>query len=406
MKVVWLCQYSLQYVSSKLKINIDPSQIHPATWLHYLAKEIRNHPNIDLHIITPSYYLDKDYEFTEGNVTYHLLKIWYPHLGRKFNYLYSRMTLGFNYPLLKRKFLKIINEIGPDIINLHGTEHFYGIYLNEIKYPVLVWMQGIINHVIKYENSFQFRNKLENENRVLRHQKYYITIPSNMEELILKRNSRAKFFHLYYPISGNAFELQSENVQKENDIVYVGSICKRKGIEDLLEATYKIVEKIPQLKVKVIGHSDANYLANIKKIISDSKIRNNVNIRGAIPDHDEVLLEVKKSKIFILPTYVDSGPRSVAESMAIGTPVISYDLDGLPLMIKNGVSGILIEKGNINQLSEAAISLLQDDAKREDISKIAHEYARNNFYAPRIVQELINIYKIIIANSEKDMNKT
>ncbi|MBA4317782.1 MAG: hypothetical protein C0412_05225 [Flavobacterium sp.] len=393
MKLVWLCNYSLYYLKDRIDLNLDAKRFHPATWLLYLQEEIRQRQNIDLHIISISSAIERDLTIKDGNVNYYFFST------RKYR-IPGRVEPYLPKYFLYSKIVKLINDIEPDIVTAHGTEGHYGIILNRLRYPSIVWMQGLIHHVVKHDNTFLMRRKLQNEKKVFRNQKSYITIPSNMEEIILENQADAKFFHLYYPISNYAFSLKSENFKKENDIVFVGQIVKRKGIEDLIEAVKKIKEKFIDIKVKIIGFSYNNYIEEIKNRIIHYNLENNIRIIGSLPNHDDVLREVKKSKIFILPTYVDTGPRSVAESMAIGTPVISYNIDGLPVMIQNGVSGILVEKGNTNQLAEASINLLSDEKKRVSISEEAYKYAQDNFFAPKIVDKLIDVYKNIILENK------
>jgi glycosyltransferase involved in cell wall biosynthesis len=393
MKIVWLCNYSLFYLKDKVDTNVESKHFHPATWLLYLQEEIRNRQNIELHIIAISAAIKEDITVKDGNVFY------YFYTSKKYK-IPGRVEPYLSNYFLYRKIVKLINNIKPDIVTAHGTEGHHGLILNKLDYPSIVWIQGLIHHVVKYENSFLMRRKLKNEIKVFRKQKRYITIPSNMEEIILKNQTDAKFFHLYYPISSYAFTLKNEKDKKENDIIYVGQIVKRKGAGDLIEAVYHIKKQYSEIKVTIIGFSYNNYIDEIKTRIKHYNLQNNVRIMGSLPNHDDVMREVKISKIFILPTYVDTGPRAVAESMAIGTPVISYNIDGLPVMIKNGVSGILVEKGNIQQLAEAAICLLNDEKKRTSISEEAYKYALDNFSAPNIVDKLINIYKNIIIENK------
>lgn len=403
MKVVWLCPYSLQYINDKLDVKVDSSKFHPATWLYYLNDEINKHHEIDLHIITLTSYVDKDYTLKENNTTYHIIKHRTPHFGKFVYQLYEHFSEKYNRPLLKNKVIRLINKINPDLVNLHGTEHYYSIYVNKLKIPVLVWIQGVVNFVVKYDGSHYFDSKLLNENVIFERQKYFITVPGNMQDLISQKNINARFFNLYYPISHYAFDLYDKNVPKDNDIVFVGEIIKRKGIEDLIMAVKIIKSNFKSIKVKVIGTPRQPYMNFVNQMIIDNDLAENINIVGMIPSHDDVMLEVKKSKVFMLPTYVDTGPRSVAESMAIGTPVISYNVDGLPGMIKNGANGILVEKGNINHLAESAISLLKDEQRMSIISAEANKSARENYYAPTIVNKLIGVYKNIILE-EKNRN--
>lgn len=401
LKIVWTCPYSLKYLINKYEIQlIEKKQLYPATWLYFLQKELQNHKDLDLHIITISKYINKEYILHENNVTYYILKAIQPPLSKVLKKIFFGFELYFFHLFFftEKKMIKYVNKIDPDIINPHGTENNYAIILNKLKnkYPSVIFMQGVINLVEKGKKSLRALSRLRTENAVFKKQQNYITVPGNMEEIISEYNKDAHFYHLDYPINDFCFQLYNKEFKKDSDLIFVGSISKSKGIEDLVNAVGKVSKNLPDIKVKVIGKSLPKYLEYIKSMIKIKNLNKNFNILGFIERHDEVMKEVKKSRIFVLPTHVDSGPRSVAESMAIGTPVISYNIDGLPEMIENGKSGILVEKSNINSLAEAIINLLNNEKLRETLSKNAKRYSKNNFYAPIIAKKLINIYYDVI----------
>jgi glycosyltransferase involved in cell wall biosynthesis len=134
-------------------------------------------------------------------------------------------------------------------------------------------------------------------------------------------------------------------------------------------------------------------------------LQENIKLIGFVESHDEILMEVKKSRVFVLPTYADTGPRSVAEAMAIGTPVVSYNVDGMPFMVENNICGILAEKGNVKELAESIYSILSDDLLAARLSINAYDFAKEYFSLKKNTNELINIYKTIIDLEKSDENK-
>lgn len=395
--VVWLCNYSLQYLKDKFDFEIDSTFFHPATWMLYLNNEIQKRKNIHLHLITLSSVVDKDYVFNQNNVTYYIVKNSVRRFAERMPFinlqpLYHICESVIIDKYIKRKVLKIINSVKPDVVNLHGTEGEFGTVLNEINLPSIIWIQGMITQVVKADHHIKYKGRLKNEIELFSKQKNFITIRGSMEDIISRYNSSPHYYHLFHPNSGDTFKLKDLEVEKDSDLVYVGQIVKRKGIEDFIEAINNIKRVMPGIKAKIIGYGGGNYQKYIEQKIDEYKLGDNINMLGFVASYEDVLLEVKKSKIFVLPTYVDSGPRSVAESMTLGVPVISYNIDGLPAMIENHVSGILVEKGNIDELGEAILELLRNEQLRKNISENAYKFARENFYAPKVIDKLIEIY--------------
>lgn len=396
MKVLWLCNYSLKYLQHQLKIKIDNKSKHPIPWLYYLVQEISKIKDVELHILTLSSDLEKDYYIIEDGIHYHLIKerpFVIPTL--KFGSISKRKIHSVNI-FWKKKVLKIIEEINPDVINIHGTEGNLQVLGNNFDIPTVVWMQGLMNFVTKYQESSKYKYWLENENKIITHQKHFITFPGEMEQFIKNHNPNAKFYNIYHPNPEYAFDMFNLDITKTSDIIYAAEIVKRKGIEDFIEVTKRLKSKL-NIKSKIIGFTgNEEYLKHIKELIKSEELENNIEFVGYVEEHSDVLMEIKKSKILLLPTYVDTGPRAVAESMTIGTPVISYNVDGLPEMIENNASGILVECGNIEKLTNAVEELLTNKKKVNKIIVNAFQIALEKYSPHKVVEQLLQLYSQIL----------
>ncbi len=405
MKIIWLCNYSPHRLQEKLGLKANSSS-HPATWLYYLSMELRNRKGVELNIITVITTVEKDYFFRDESINYYILQKRPKYLPKILFKIVSKITPGIWDVLLKRRTKKIVKKIDPDIINLHGTETPFGALINKLNYPSLVSMQGLLHRIIKVDNNHLLNKMLKNEDKIFKHQRNFVSVRGNMEEIILDHNTEAKFYHLSYPISELAFQLHDKQVEQIDDIVFVGALVKRKGIEDLIEALQFVKKEIKDIKVKVIGYtSTISYIEILREKIEKYNLSENVKLLGFIDDHNDVMREIKSSKILVLPTHVDVRPNVVAESMAIGVPVISNNLDGLPEMIENEVNGILVEKGDIRELAKQIIRLLKNPGLRNELSAEAYKFAKENFDTVKAVNNLIPIYQEIInTHHEKLIN--
>ena len=108
---------------------------------------------------------------------------------------------------------------------------------------------------------------------------------------------------------------------------------------------------------------------------------------------------MKRSRIFVLPTYFDTGPLVVGESMAMGVPVIAYGVEGLPWMLGDGKHGVLVTKGDVGALAAEIEALMADNARMERYAVEAHAFARTHFYAPEVAENLTRIYRDVLRST-------
>src|SRR5205823_9199216 len=109
-----------------------------------------------------------------------------------------------------------------------------------------------------------------------------------------------------------------------------------------------------------------------------------VRFLGAQP-RSVVISELRSAQIFSLPCIVtppewpragrhDGLPLAILEAMAVGVPVISSSIGGIPAAISNDVTGILCRPGNVDDVAEALMDLMLDCGKRERLSGEARAY--------------------------------
>jgi len=399
LKVVWLCPLNLNLFKDRIKIKDDHLlNKHPATWITTLIEEFRTRPGVELTVIATSAKITRDYRFSEEGVHYYLLTRGIPFTGKGYPGCFN-LEQYTHYWFLRRKVRKIVNRIRPSIINLHGTEHELSAVANHLNFPVVVEIQGFINSVIRYRDNRFNRNRLKIENAVFRHQNDFIIHTRYMRNFILAQNPSARFYYAHYPISNYAFDLPEQD--KSCDISFHASIIKEKGIEDLVEAARLVKDQKPDLSVKVMGMVLSHeYLDYIRDKIAGYGMEQNFQLLGFIPDHKQLLTEVKKCRMTVFPTHFDTSPGTVGESQSVGLPVISNNLDGVPDMIEHDRNGLLVERGNIPQLAKTILELLNDRERQVGMGKAAKQYALENYHVKAVTDKMIRIYHEVIDSQQ------
>jgi glycosyltransferase involved in cell wall biosynthesis len=207
------------------------------------------------------------------------------------------------------------------------------------------------------------------------------------KKMLMKLNVDSKKI-IVIPYGVNANKFKPKNKENEEKVILsVGRLEKGKGFDLLI----KTLPKVKDSKLFIVGTGhEKNYLEKLTKKI---KMEDRVHFLGDInPDN---LPEIYNSaNIFVAPSiYSESYGITIDEAMASGIPIIVGNCGGPSERIKNKTTGILVESGNIYQLTDALNTLLKDDNLRSEIGKNARKYVEENLDRNKIfkkIDEIIN----------------
>jgi len=145
--------------------------------------------------------------------------------------------------------------------------------------------------------------------------------------------------------------------KKEKTILYVGRLVPQKSVDTLIKAYSLLPNEIKEdYKLKIVG--EGNQKEYLERLAKKLNIKNIV-FTGKIERHEDVVKEIKKASVFVLPSQRESFGITVLEAMASGTPVVSTATEGPSDYIKNGENGFLAEIGSPESIAgsiEKAIS--------------------------------------------------
>ena len=128
---------------------------------------------------------------------------------------------------------------------------------------------------------------------------------------------------------------------KEYDLIFIGRLDKNKGLDLLLDAVKNLKINIQNIKLLIVGTGPEWH--NLKSKIKNLKLGDNVVLYGWAKDSLEVAEFINKSKILVMTSYSEGGPRVVLESMACGVPVVATMVGIVPDVIIDGESGSIAD---------------------------------------------------------------
>lgn len=170
---------------------------------------------------------------------------------------------------------------------------------------------------------------------------------------------------------------------------FIGALVNHKAPQDFIAAMALLPEPVHGV-IAGSGHLEDK----LRKQTLDLGLENRLHFLGY---REDPLRWVASVDIFVLPSRLEGLGTSVLDAMAVGTPVVATRSGGLPEMIEDGSSGLLVDSGDIQALGKALTRVLEDRPLRDQIVAGALDRVRY-FSKDRMVDETIQVYKDMLAD--------
>lgn len=186
----------------------------------------------------------------------------------------------------------------------------------------------------------------------------------------------------------NAIEIP-ENIHKgyqEQNLLFLGRLCKEKGINELLEAVKDLKSEFADLHLYLGGVWVDDELKH-----KAEKCEGYVHYLGWIDaEHKDKYL--RECNIFVLPTYFEGLPMSLLEGMAYGCACVASEVGGIPQVMTSGKDGILIPIKDVEALKDAVKKLLENPSLQKELGKNAEKTVEEGYDIHKSVQKLLKVY--------------
>lgn len=198
----------------------------------------------------------------------------------------------------------------------------------------------------------------------------------------------------------NAVECPGNNRYREQgrNLLFLGAVDHRKGIDDLLAAMARIEAQLPpDVRLHIYG---PDVRGDIQQRIRNAGLETRVNYCGWLaPEMRETCFQ--SVMLNLLPSYHEGLPMTILETMAYGIPNISTPVAAIPEVVENGKNGLLIPPGNPEALGQAILTLTTQDSLRMAMSDAAFEEIRCRFTLEQHKNALFSLYRQLAAEPLK-----
>lgn len=225
-----------------------------------------------------------------------------------------------------------------------------------------------------------------------------ITVSNQLREHFLSRGiTPAKVATIYNGVDSNLylFNPRPDACQLSGSFIVgtVARLTREKGLENLLKAAKTVLTKYPEAHFTVVG--DGPRREELESLGAELGIANKVNFVG---HRDDVSEYWKAFTVFVLPSLLEGTPRVILEAMAVGCPVVASCVGGIPEIIEDGQTGILISSGNPEKLAQAIEELLGDSQKRQQLQINARDIIEKKFSLTIMTERTYQVYQALVGD--------
>lgn len=180
----------------------------------------------------------------------------------------------------------------------------------------------------------------------------------------------------------------------------VGRLEPVKGPGYFIEAAQIVFASLPATEFFVVG--DGSMRAELEKLVLEHGLNHKIIFTGWLEDTAGL---IKTLDLLVLPSLNEAVGRSLLEAQAAGVPVVATRVGGVPEVIREGITGVLVEPKNSQQLARAILGLLQDENRRREMGEAAKTWVDERFSDRVMVEKFANLYLALIRRKRVKINE-
>jgi len=330
-------------------------------------------------------------------------------LKGKLNFLYD--------PVVLIKLINLFKKNHYDIVHTHLTKiGILGKIASRISgVPIII--HGL------HGSAFQaFNSKLLNwtliffERITSKYTDAYISVSRILSERYIKEGigKRENHFTVYSGMNLDKFYYAREKIKRRkkladlgisSDCFIIGNVATlepRKGHKFLIDAFKKVIEKHKNRSIKLIIVSDGYERENLVNYVDKLDLKEKVIFTGYREDIEELMAIMD---VFVLSSLREGLPRVLVQAAAVGIPLIAFNVDGVPEIIKNNYNGFLVRPKDVEELADRIIRYINN---RELISlhgQRGREFVKDKWSIEDMVNKIDKIYQALIKEKIKNVKR-
>jgi glycosyltransferase involved in cell wall biosynthesis len=357
----------------------------------YLVDELKKHPDVKVTVIAPKGPAGET--VCEGWDGFNVFRV-----GKMGPWSFLPGTL---YDVLagKRRIHALLRQLKPDVVHFQGVTFLAA----GCEQPHILTIHGIAEKDAAWDRR---RRILHRPKRLLlkltedygrRRVPHVILISEYVRDFLPKSNGIRKTWFIENPVADSYFDL--ERAPEPGRVVCCSRIRPLKNILGMVRAFALLAPQFGDAQLRIAGAAEAAYLEACKKQIKASGVQDKVQLLGNISIED-LQHELSEANCLVVPSFQENAPLTISEAMAAGVPVVAARVGGIPGMVENGKTGILVDPTDDKSLADGVKKILSNDALAQSMGRCAKEVAEKRFRASAVCEKTLRAYREILAESQ------
>ena len=176
-------------------------------------------------------------------------------------------------------------------------------------------------------------------------------------------------------------------------ILFVGRLIEEKGVFDLLQALEVILPERPDLCAIFVGEGVAR--AELERRISLNSLQDRVHLVGWQP-REAIASWMAAADLLVVPSHREAQGLVIVEAMAVGTPVVAARVGGIPDLVVDAETGVLVEPMDAVRLGRAIDEFLTDVSTRHEFVSSAHALYEARYSARSVGAQTYSLYNLLL----------
>lgn len=416
MKVLWVTNIPLPEFSNL----VGEKPLPYGGWLVDSSKKLANTDHIKLYICFPKAGVKSVLKVKGEVIHYYAFK---PLKNKVFNEIDVNIE-------------KIIDEVNPDIVNIHGTEMSHSLAISKIckkkNINSVVTLQGLVSFIAMhnranlpssifygktlrniirkdsvYDLSKKYSQRGEHEKETLNTCLKAIGRTTWDESCIKTINPNITYYSCNESLRESFYNSKWNYELCEKKSIFLSQgFYSIKGLHYVLEAMDIILKRHSDAKLYIGGNNPikmdqlkdkiliTKYGKHIKNLVDLMNTRDNIIFTGPL-DEEKMCQRYLKSNVFVCPSSIENSPNSLGEAMILGVPSVASYVGGIPDMLKDKEEGFLYQHDSPYMLAQYICEIFENEDLALKFSKNAREHALKTHDRDENTRKLIEIYEEI-----------